>query len=158
MDLEAQMQALIDEAPDDATRIGIQSVAAVLGQVASSLNHPQYYILQNFQQQWQVTTLQHRSQAELEKTVIYAYCHLADATRMGQSVELMAAPVDVIPLLFQFFALADVDSLLFVEEASQFDQVRELPRQDLQTWIQTALEQSVPKQTGTQSADLTDIA
>jgi hypothetical protein len=158
MDLESQMQALVDEAPDDATRLGMKSVAAVLGQVASSLKHQQYYILQNFQQQWQVTTLQHRSQTELEKTVIYAYGHLADATRMGQSVKLMAAPVDVVPLLFQFFALADVESLLFVEEANQLDQVRELPQQDLQDWIQTALAQSIQTPTDAQPLDITDIA
>jgi hypothetical protein len=159
MDVQAQVQALIDEAPDDlSTQEGIQVVADVLGQVASSLGHPQYYVLQNFQQQWQVTTLQHRNQTELQKTVLYAYGHLADATRMGQSAELIAAPIQIVPLLFQFFSFTEVDSLLFVDEANQPDKLRELKRQDLQTLVQSYLEQHVMEQDGFLSNDLTDIA
>ena len=61
MDIQAQVQALIDEAPADTTE-GVKIVAVILGEVAQIFAHPQYYILQNFEQQWQITTLQHRAQ------------------------------------------------------------------------------------------------
>jgi hypothetical protein len=45
-----------------------------------------------------------------------------------------------------------------VEEANQLDQVRELPQQDLQDWIQTALAQSMQAPADAQPLDITDIA
>jgi hypothetical protein len=144
MDIPAQVQALINEAPpDDVMQEGIQVVAEVLGQVASGLGHLQYYILQNFENQWQVTTLEHRTQPDLQKTVLYVYGHLADATRMGQSTDLIAVPVQTVPLLFQFFSFAQVDSLLFVDEANQPDQMKELSRADLQAVVQASLQDQI---------------
>ncbi len=141
MDIPAQVQALIDEAPgDDVMQEGIQIVAEVLGQVASGLGHLQYYVLQNFENQWQVTTLEHRAQPDLQKTVLYVYGHLADATRVGQSAELLAVPIQTVQLLFQFFSFAQVDSLLFADEANQPDKIKELSRADLQAVVQASLQ------------------
>jgi hypothetical protein len=141
MDIPAQVQALIDEAPtDDVMQEGIQVVAEVLGQVASGLGHLQYYVLQNFENQWQVTTLEHRAQPELQKTVLYVYGHLRDATRVGQSADLIAVPIQTVPLLFQFFSFTQVDSVLFVDEADQPDQIKELSRADLQAVVQESLQ------------------
>lgn len=142
MDLQTQIQALIDDAPvDEVTREGIQVVAIALGEVAQGLAHPEYYILQNFQGQWQVTTLQHRTEEDLQKTVLYAYGSLADATKVGQSDELIAVPVPIVQLLFQFFSFETVDSFLFVDHAQQPDQIREIKRQDLQALVQAYLQE-----------------
>ena len=52
MNLQDQIQALIDNAPDDeVTREGVQVVAKALSELAQGLGHPEYYVLQNFQQQ-----------------------------------------------------------------------------------------------------------
>jgi hypothetical protein len=141
MDIPAQVQALINEAPsDDAMQEGIQVVAEVLGQVALGLGHLQYYILQNFDNQWQVTTLEYRSQPDLQKNVLYVYGHLADATRMGQAADLIAVPIQILPLLFQFFSFSQVDSLLIADEANKPDQLKELSRADLQSVVQASLQ------------------
>jgi hypothetical protein len=153
MDLQAQIRALIVDAPaDEVTQAGIQVVAIALGEIAQGLTHTEYYILQNFEAQWQVTTLQHRSQEDLQKTVLYAYGNLSDATKVGQSDELIAAPVPVVQLLFQFFSFETVDSFLFVDDAQQPDQIRELKRQDLQALVQAYLKAHIAKEPDSSAA------
>ncbi|WP_404783615.1 hypothetical protein [Altericista sp. CCNU0014] len=158
MELQAQVQGLIDNAPTDGADLeAIRLVAIVLGQVAEGLEHTEYYILQNFQQQWQITTLQHRTQEELQKTVLHAYGHLSDATRVGQSEDLIALPIPVVQLLFQFFSFEGVDSILFIDEANKPDRIRELARQDLQLMVQSYLEQ-FGNSSGASGGNFDDIA
>ncbi len=159
MDIQTQVQALIDEAPaDESLKQGIQVVAEVLGQLAQTLGHLQYYVLQNLQNQWQVTTLQHRGQPDLQKTVLYAYGHLSDATRMGKSEDLIALPIAIVPLLFQFFSFTEVESLLFVDEINNPDQIRELKHQDLQIMVQNALQENIVNTQEGLAANLNNIA
>jgi hypothetical protein len=158
MDIQAQVQTLIDETPDDQTlQAGIKVVAVVLGQIAQGLGHTQYYVLQNLQQQWQVTTLQNRTNSDLQKTVLYAYGHLADATRMGRTADLIAIPIPIVQLLFQFFSFDQVESILFMDEANTLDQVRELQRQDLQSLVHNALQANVLDSTDSSNSE-TQIA
>jgi hypothetical protein len=159
MEIQAQVQGLIDNAPADGPDPdGIRLVAAVLGQVAEGLDHTEYYVLQNFQQQWQVTTLQHLTQEALQKTVLYAYGHLSDATRISPSDDLIAVPVPVVQLLFQFFSFENVDSVLFVDKARSPDQIRELGRQDLQQMVQSYLEEFFNKSSGASGESFDNIA
>lgn len=160
MDLQAQIQALIDDAPaDEITQEGIQVVAIALGEIAQGLAHTEYYILQNFEAQWQITTLQHRTQADLHKTVLYAYGSLNDATKVGQSGDLIAVPVPVVQLLFQFFSFDTVDSFLLVDDAQKPDQIRELKRQDLQALVQAYLKAHAAHESDSSAAvDLDAIA
>ncbi|MGB8698916.1 MAG: hypothetical protein WCD18_05820 [Thermosynechococcaceae cyanobacterium] len=146
MDLQAQVQALIDEAPPDLDMQAIRVVAEVLGEVAQGLVHPQYYLLRNLAQQWQVTTLQHRDQPNRQKTVLYAYGNLSDATSAGQAADLMAVPMPTVQLLFHFFSFGQVDSLLFLDEVNRPDQMRELKHLDLQSLVRASLEQQVMEQ------------
>lgn len=158
MDLQTQVQALIDDAPaEDALQESIQLVAQVLGQVAQGLSHTEYYVLQNLEQQWQMTTLQHRTQDDLQKTVLYAYGHLTDATRVGQAEDLIAVPVPVVQLLFQFFSFENVDSFLFVDEANNPDGIRELKRSDLQGLVHAFLAEHIQNNT-TPAIDTSMIA
>lgn len=146
MDLQQQVQALIDEAPTDGGMpAAIRIIAPLLHDLAEQrLQHEQYYILQNLQGNWQLTTLQHRQRPGLEKTVVYAFANLQDATRSSRSAELVALPIPVIPLLFQLLALEPVDSLLFLETAGDLDRGEELTRQELQQLVQEALRQNQP--------------
>lgn len=146
MDLQQQVQALIDESPQDGGMpAAIRVIAPLLQDLAEQrLQHDQYYILQNLQGNWQLTTLQHRQRPGLEKTVVYAFANLQDATRSSRSADLVALPMPVIPLLFQLLALEPVDSILFLETAGDLDQGEELTRQELQQLVQAALIQQPP--------------
>lgn len=146
MDLQPQVQALIDEAPQDGGMpAAIRIIAPLLQELAEQrLKFEQYYILQNLQGNWQLTTLQHRQKPGLEKTVVYAFANLQDATRSSRSADLVALPVPVIPLLFQLLALEPVDSILFLETMGDLDKGEEITRQELQQLIQTALRQNQP--------------
>jgi hypothetical protein len=159
MDIQTQVQTLINESPaDESMQQGIQVVAEVLGQVAQGFGHLQYFVLQNLQNQWQVTTLQHRAQPDLQKTVLYAYGHLSDATRMGKSEDLIALPIAIVPLLFQFFSFAEVESLLFIDEINNPDQIKELKRQDLQALVQDSLQQHLLNTPQSLAPSLNNIA
>ena len=146
MDLQPQVQALIDEAPQDGGMpTAIRVIAPMLQELAEQrLKFEQYYILQNLQGNWQLTTLQHRQKPGLEKTVVYAFANLQDATRSSRSADLIALPMPVIPLLFQLLALEPVDSILFLETMGDLDKSEEITRQELQQLIQTALRQNQP--------------
>lgn len=146
MDLQPQVQALIDEAPQDGGMpAAIRVIAPLLqGLAEQRLKFEQYYILQNLQGNWQLTTLQHRQKPGLEKTVVYGFANLQDATRSSRSADLVALPVPVIPLLFQLLALESVDSILFLETMGDLDKGEEITRQELQRLIQTALRQNQP--------------
>lgn len=146
MDLQPQMQALIDEAPQEGGMpAAIRVIAPLLQELAEQrLTFEQYYILQNLQGNWQLTTLQHRQKPGLEKTVVYGFANLQDATRSSRSADLVALPVPVIPLLFQLLALEPVDSILFLETAGDLDKGEEITRYELQQLIQKALGQNQP--------------
>lgn len=146
MDLQQQVQSLIDEAPiEGGMPAAIRAIAPLLASlVQQRLQYEQYYILQNLQSNWQLTTLKHRQQPGLEKTIVYAFANLQDATRSSRSAELVALPVPVISLLFQLLALDPVDSILFLETSGNLDQGIELTRQELQHLVQAELSQQRP--------------
>ncbi|NJK40739.1 MAG: hypothetical protein HC934_04105 [Acaryochloridaceae cyanobacterium SU_2_1] len=146
MDLTEQIQTLIEEAPPEGGMpAAMRMIAPTLGQLATEqLHYPQYYILQNLASNWQLTTLQHRQHPELEKTVVYAFAHLEDATRSSRSADLIAVPIPIIQLLFQLLALTPVDSLLFIEALGSLDQQIEITRLALQQLIEQNLRPSPP--------------
>jgi hypothetical protein len=141
-DIAAQVAALIAEAPTDAeTQIGVRAIAPLLGELAEQFGSPQFYILQNFNQQWQITTLQNRHQPDLEKRVVYCYRQLSDATRAGQTDSLIAVPLPTVQLLFHFLTISQIDSLLFVQNAFGEEQPIELSQTAIQSVVQEYLQQ-----------------
>jgi hypothetical protein len=144
MELQQQIQALIREAPeDDQTTEVVERIAPVLYQLAQRLKHTQYYLLQSLDQRWQVTTLQHRSQPGLEKTVVYAFASSRDAAATGDR-QLLVAARPVIQLLFQLLALEGVDSLIFMDTPGDHQTGVEIQRRELQELVQVQLRQSLP--------------
>ena len=140
MDLQDQLQTLIDEAPQDEQTVqAIRAIAPVLEAIAQQLKHPQYHILQDLQQNWQLTTLQHQRQPELEKTVVYAFANAKDATRSSPNLDVIAMPINVIQLLFQLLSLEPVDSIIFLDTGNLNDGI-EVTRQELQQLIQMQLQ------------------
>lgn len=144
MSLQEQIQALVNEAPQDGkTPQAMQAIGPVLAQVAHNLNHLEYYILQNLGQNWQITTLRHQSKPDLEKTVVYAYANLKDATHSCSDPNLIAIPKPVIALLFQLLAMKPVDSLIFFDQPKGQDAGYEVPREAIQQLVQESLRQHV---------------
>ncbi|MDZ7959317.1 MAG: hypothetical protein RMY34_15780 [Aulosira sp. DedQUE10] len=151
MDLEAQIQLLIDNAPHDGiTPQLVTAIAPALKAIAHQLRHPQYYILQSVESEWVVTTLSNRTNPGLEKRVIYAFPTLKDATltlSTGLDLQVIATEISVTHILFQLVALESVDSIVFFETPGMSTNAVEVQRSDLQNRIQQQLQQKrSPKQ------------
>jgi hypothetical protein len=149
MDLQAQIQLLIDNAPQDGVIPQlVTAIAPVLSAIAQELRHSQYYILQNMEQSWVLTTLSDRANPQLEKRVIYAFPTIQDVplrSSAGLDPQLVAAPIPVIHILFQLVAMEPVDSIVFFETPRTNTDSIEVRRADLQNLIQLHLQQNRPK-------------
>jgi len=149
MDIEQQLQALIDGAPQEADlKAAIRTVSPVIRTVAKQLKHSEYYILQSVQKQWLQATIAHKNSPNKPKRVIYAYPSLAAAAgdKLAKSNPgLMALPVPVAQLLFQLPSIDPVDSLIFLETDSR-DQAIEVRRTDLKILFQSQLTQTAQPQ------------
>lgn len=147
MDIDQQIQALIQDAPQDgATPAAVEAIAPILKLVAAQLKHLQYYVLQNLDQQWVVNTLTNRNQPDVSKHVVYAFPTLKDANLGPVSLkdpQLMAIPLPVTHILFQMLAMRSVDSIVFYEVPGNARSATEITRQTFQELIQFQLNQSV---------------
>jgi hypothetical protein len=142
--LEQQMQALIDNAPQDGqTPMIMQAIAPVLKHFATRLQRSQYYILQSSDQSWLVTTLSNRTQPELEKNVIYGFATLKDSHnfQIHPDPQILTLAVPVLHILFQMFAMTMVDSVVFFETPGDIIHGTEVGRPDLESAIQRQLQQ-----------------
>ena len=157
MELDVQIDLLVRSAKDNGlSPLAITTIAPVLLAIAGQLRHGQYYVLQTLEQGWVMTTLTHRNQLDSQKNVVYVYSTLKDAAE-GQVANLdprvMALPVPVVHILFQLLAMKPVDSLIFCETPGQNGQKLEVRRQDLESLVQSQLQES-PLGRGTLPPDL----
>jgi hypothetical protein len=145
MELQAQIQLLVQEAPQDGqTPQIVQVIAPVLLQLAQRLKYTEYNLLQSLDQRWQVTTLQHRNHQNLEKAVVYAFGSAKDAAKAGNR-QLLVTAKPVIQLLFQLLALDGVDSLIFMDIPGDQNQGVEIQRRELQELVRARLQQLPPE-------------
>ncbi len=152
--LEAQIQLLIDNAPQDGvTPKLVATIAPVLRAIAQNLQHSQYYILQNLQERWVLTTLKHKDNPAPkgttgEKRVVYAFPRLQDVALSSSlgvvDPQTVAKPMPVIHILFQLVALEPVDSIVFFETPGTTTNAIEVERTDLQKMIEQKLQQHIP--------------
>jgi len=145
MDLKKQIQLLIDNAPNDGiTPQLVTAIAPVISAIAQRLRYPQYYILQNLEKDWILTTLSNRANPGLEKRVIYAYPTLQDVPlsfNAGLDPQVIAAPILLADILFQLVALEPVDSIVFFETLGMSTNPVEIKRTELQHLILELLQQ-----------------
>lgn len=145
-ELQQQIQALIQDAPEDGvTGPTVQAIAPVLTTFASRLKHRQYYILQTLSESWVMTTLNSRQQPKTRKNVLYAFPTLQDAASdplTFKDPQIMAIPTPVIRILFQILALKSLDSVIFFDTPGNLKQGTEVRRQDFQALVQTHLKES----------------
>ncbi len=146
MDLQAQIQLLIDNAPlDGITPQLVTEISPTLSAIASSLRYSQYYILQNLEESWVLTTLSNRANPGLSKHVIYAFPTIQDVSlslSAGLDPQVIAAPILVTHLLFQLMALDLVDSIVFFETPGMTNNTVEIKRTDIQNLVQQQLQQN----------------
>ncbi|WP_375499523.1 hypothetical protein [uncultured Nostoc sp.] len=151
MDLEAQIQLLIDNAPRDGmTPNLIAAIAPALRTIAQKLRHSQYYILQNSESSWVLTTLSNLTNPGLEKRVIYAFPTIQDVSLIspaGLDPQMLAKIIPVTHILFQLVALEPVDSIVFLETPGKTTHTVEIRRTKLEKLMQKHLrQQQSPKQ------------
>ncbi len=151
MDLEAQIQLLIDNAPRDGiTPNLIAAIAPALRAIAQKLRHSQYYILQNSESSWVLTTLSNLTNPGLEKRVLYAFPTIQDVSLIspaGLDPQMLAKIIPVTHILFQLVALEPVDSIIFLETPGKTTHTVEIRRADLEKLMQQQLrQQRSPKQ------------
>lgn len=146
MTLDEQIDDLIRNTPSTVVPANfVAAIAPTLRAIAEQLKHGQYYVLQNLDQNWVMTTLSNRNQPNTRKNVIYAYPTLADAAASQATIkdpQVMALPVPVVQILFQLLAMKPVDSLIFSETPGQAGQGIEVRRQDLEALVQAQLAQA----------------
>ncbi|MBD2726156.1 hypothetical protein H6G96_07405 [Nostoc sp. FACHB-892] len=145
MDLEVQIQLLIDNAPRDGiTPNLIAAIAPALRAIAQKLRYSQYYILQNSESSWVLTTLSNRANPGLEKRVIYAFPTIQDVSLIspaGLDPQMLAKIIPVTHILFQLVALEPVDSIVFLETPGKTTHTVEIRRTDLEKLMQKQLRQ-----------------
>jgi non-ribosomal peptide synthetase component E (peptide arylation enzyme) len=145
MDLEQQLQILVNNAPQDGVtpRVIEQGVTPVLKVFAQQLQHLEYYVIQTLDQGWVLTTLSNRATPNLAKKVIYAFSTLKDAHNFqGKSnPNVIAVLIPVTHILFQLFAMKQVDSIVFMEVPGDLATGKEVLCSDLQKLVNHQLQQ-----------------
>ncbi|ELR97538.1 hypothetical protein [Gloeocapsa sp. PCC 73106] len=145
MDIEAQIDSLVQEAPQYGvpTEVMEKGVKPILRQLINDLNHQEYFICQNYQGDWIITTLSHRTQPNLEKKVIYAFGTSVDALQMQKlfDEEVVTVSIPVAQLVFQLFALKSVDSIVFMDLPGNLAKGKEITKSNLFELLQTQLQQ-----------------
>lgn len=147
MDLDQQIQALVEGAPQDgSTPQLIESIAPVLKTLAHRLQHLQYYVMQTLDDSWVMITLGHRSQTEVEKNVVYAFPTLKDVAAGPFALSdpnVIAVPVPVMEILFQMLAMTSIYSIIFFETPGNVTIGTEVQRAELETLIHQFLQSQV---------------
>lgn len=143
MKLEQQIQLLIK----DAANYGIapvvieKAIAPILTSLAKKLQHLEYFVHQNLEEDWIISVISPSKAQEGEKKVIYAFATFKDAKNFSsdQDNDLVAISVPVVQILFRIFALKQVDSIIFFPQAGNINQGIEVQCRDLQNAIQNEL-------------------
>jgi hypothetical protein len=150
MTLQEQIQTLVKAAPNYGVPSEVMQycVSPVLQKLGSNLGHLEYFICENNQEDWIVTTLLHRENSKLEKKVIYAFCNEADALRMQQILtdEIITTPIPVAELIFQLFALKSVDSIIFMDSPGNLEKGKEITQDNLLALLEKQLKELQNKQ------------
>jgi hypothetical protein len=143
MELEQQIQVLVE----NAVHYGIapvvikKAIAPVLESLAQTLEHLEYYVWQNLQEDWIISVISARKTQTLEKKVIYAFATVKDAKSFstGKDDDFIAVAIPVIQILFRVFSLQQIDSIIFFNQPGNITQGIEIQRRELQNSIQQQL-------------------
>lgn len=144
MNLEEQLKILIDDAPQYGVPAVVvqKAIAPVLELFAQQLSNTEYYVLQNLDSDWVLTTIAN-PQLQQEKQVIYAFKTVGDAAAYQDksNPDLIAVPIPITHLLFRIFSLQQVDSLIVLDHSANLDRGVEIRRNRLSALINQQIQQ-----------------
>jgi hypothetical protein len=137
MNVDRQIQALIEDAPDIESQMSVAAIAPVLQELATSLPLTEYYICQSLAGEWEISTLRHRQQPDLEIQAIYAFAQIEDIANVnrGELKSESAVEVPIVQLLFQMLAIPTLDRLIFFNNSQRLDRAQEIHRSQLLSLI-----------------------
>lgn len=143
MEVEAQLQVLIEDAVEHgiAPIVFQKAIAPVLITLAQKLQHLEYFVLQNLQEDWVISVISSRKSQKLEKKVIYAFSTVKDAKNFstGRELDLIAIPIPVTEILFRVFSLQQIDSIIFFNQSGNITNGIEISRREMQNAIRQKL-------------------
>lgn len=153
MTLDLQLKDLITEAANHqvAPIVIKQAIVPVFEPIARQLQHLHFYLLQNNQEDWIISVISPNSsnantnsdrlRDKSAKKVIYAFSSLQDAQNFpaSQAQDLIAVKLPIIQILFQFFIIQQLDSLIFFDQQGNLNQGLEVDQADLRNQIQTRI-------------------
>jgi hypothetical protein len=145
MNLDEQLQVLIDNTEQNGIvpMVMERAIAPVLKLFAQQLKHQDYFILQNLDQNWLLTTISHPQQPDLVKKVIYAFATVKDAAKFQGSSDpsIYAAPLPITHILFQLLAIPEINSMIFLENPGNLTTGTEIACDRIHELIQEQLKQ-----------------
>lgn len=148
MNIDKQLEILINEAPEYGVpeEIMKKAVVPVLKFFASQHEHTDYFVLHTRDRHWIVTTLSSRKQPQITKRVIYGFATRKDATSFQGIVNpnIHIVPLPITHLLFQMFAVAQVDSIILMDTPNNTMEGTEIERANLENMIQQQLRRAKP--------------
>ena len=143
MTLERQLQLIIDDAANHGVPpiVVEKAIVPVLKAYAEQLQNIEYYVLQNLEDDWVLTTITN-SRLQQEKNVIYAFSSVRDAANFQGKTDpdLIAAPIAVTQLLFRLLSLQQVDSLVVLDDSQNLNRGVEIEREHLSQSVKHQIE------------------
>lgn len=143
MTLERQLQLIIDDAANHGVPpiVVEKAIVPVLKAYAEQLQNIEYYVLQNLEDDWVLTTITN-SRLQQEKNVIYAFSSVRDAANFQSKTDpdLIAAPIAVTQLLFRLLSLQQVDSLVVLDDSQNLNRGVEIEREHLSQSVKHQIE------------------
>jgi hypothetical protein len=144
MEIDRQLEILINDAASyGVAPIVIQkAIAPALKLLADRLKYLEYYVVQNLQQDWVLTTISN-PKLKQSKKVIYAFASVQDAAKFQGKVDpdILAVAIPVTHLLFRLSSLQQVDSAIFIDDSSNMNSRIEIKRDRLSNLIKQQIRQ-----------------
>lgn len=144
MNLPEQLKILIDDAPQYGVPaiVVAKAIAPVLESFAKQLKQTEYYIWQNLESDWILTTIA-QPQLPEGKRVIYAFKTVRDAANFSHQAnsDLIAISIPITHLLFRLFSLQEVDSIIVMDDSSNLNRGIEISRDRLAQLIKQQIKQ-----------------
>jgi hypothetical protein len=133
MNLDRQIRVLIDDAPDLESQMSVAAIAPVLQQVAATLPLTEYHLCQSLAGEWEISTLRHLQQADLEIQVIYAFAKIEDIATVNREKfrPELVVKIPIVQLLFQMLATPELDRVIFFNNSQLLDRGQEVVRAEL---------------------------
>jgi hypothetical protein len=147
--IDRQLQSLIKEAPqyNVSALVMEKAIVPVFKLFIKELKHSEYFILQNQQGNWLLTTIRNNDNPPREKKVIYALATLQDALSdsLELSPHLTTISLPVTEIIFRLFSSEEIDSIIFMDRSGDRINGKEVDRRQMQSLIEAQIQAKFSK-------------